>query len=282
MTESPLRVATSLNVFDDYVGPIEDNVRRLAQAGFEGIDFNGIDVVRAWLADGGDRHVARLGAAAAAHGLVFTQAHGPMFKDHDDQCATAEPLIAACLRWSGRLGVPWMVMHPFTLPGATLAANREANVAFYRAWLPRMEACGVGIALENMSDHFSPHRRYGAVPEELADLCDTLDHPLFGLCWDTGHARLQELDQRAALGLLGARLKVLHVQDNNGHRDDHILPYTGTIDWSTVVAGLHAAGYAGAWCFEVHNAVRTLPDALRDQALALMVGIGRTLGAQVA
>ena len=103
------------------------------------------------------------------------------------------------------------------------------------------------------------------------------DLPLVGLCWDTGHAHLQRVPQAWAIGQLGARLKVLHIQDNNAQNDDHILPLHGTIDWSTVLDGLRAAGYQGAWSLEVHNGIRRLPDHLRDDALALGVKVSRWL-----
>lgn len=276
-------VATSLNVFDDRTDLIPRSLARLAAAGFGGLDFNGIDVLRTWLTEGqADAHLDSLATAAAAHGLKFVQSHGPMFKDLDDQSATGDLLIDAGLRWSARLGVPWMVMHPFTVPGATLAENHAANLAFYRPWLPLCEELGIGLALENMADRFSPFRRYCSVPEELADLADSLEHPLVGLCWDTGHAHLQRLDQRVAIGSLGARLKVVHLQDNNGGGDDHIMPYHGNIKWDDVLAGLRDARFAGALTFEVHNGVRRVPDDLRDAALALLAGIGRRFVAALA
>jgi len=120
------------------------------------------------------------------------------------------------------------------------------------------------------------------VPGELTKLCDALDHELFGLCWDTGHAMLQCLDQQAALSSLGSRLKVLHIQDNDGKSDAHILPFHGKVKWDDVVAGLQGAGYQGAWTYETHNAVRTLPDPLRDDALRLAVAIGRHFTRQFA
>ena len=269
-------MATSLNIFEDLRPDMPGYMRRIAAAGIEGLDYNGIDVIRDWVKVDGARWAAEMAEAAQGAGLVFVQSHGPMFSGYDDQCATHEALVRPCLEYSARLGVPWMVMHPFTLPApATWQDNFRANLAFYRAYLPACEATGVGLALENMSDFFSKGRRYCATPDELANLCDALDHPLVGLCWDTGHAHLQQVPQEWAIGQLGSRLKVLHIQDNNARNDDHILPLHGSIDWSTVLAGLKAAGYTGAWSLETHNGIRRLPDHLRDEALALGVKISR-------
>jgi len=276
-----MKLATSLNVLHDITPHISQAVARLAAAGFDGLDFNGIDVVRDWLAGDAERHVATLAEAAQQHGLPFVQAHGPMFGSVDEELRDSPRLTPPCLAWCARLGAPWMVMHPLTVsPHASRGENLAHNVAYFRQWLPDMERLDVGMAIENMSDAWTAHRRYGAVPEDLIELCEALDHPLFGLCWDTGHAHLQKLDQRLAIASLGARLKVLHVQDNDGAQDNHLLPFCGSVRWDDVLAGLREAGYAGAFTFETHNSVRPLPDDLRDDALRLAVGIGRHLCAR--
>jgi sugar phosphate isomerase/epimerase len=274
-------VATSLNLLHDITPDIPGAIGRFAAAGFEGFDFNGIDVVANWVKNDGDRHVGKLKDAVEQHGLRFVQAHGPMFSNYAEELAGSPALTPPCLEWCARLKAPWMVMHPLTVDrSASRSENLAANLSYFRDMLPAMERHGVGVAIENMSDVFGGPRRYGAVPEDLVELCDHLAHPLFGLCWDTGHANLQHLSQRAALGMLGSRLKVLHVQDNDGLQDNHILPYHGNIKWDEVLAGLKAAGYTGEWTFEVHNAVRPLPDALRDEAMRLAVSIGRHLCAR--
>lgn len=270
--------ATSLNVLFDYTDDIPRAVSRLKRAGFEALDFNGCDMTKPWAGPDGDRHLETLAAAAEAAGLPFVQAHGPMFDYFGEQSAAGVAETHRCLAWCGRLGVPWMVMHPYPVPGGFDGEHRrrclEVNRNFLHQFLPDMERYGVGMAIENLSDHFGAGRRFGSVPEDLLELHQALDHELFGLCWDTGHALLQQLPQAESIASLGARLKVLHIQDNSGKRDDHILPFCGTVDWDQVVTGLRGAGYAGHFTFEVHNAVRRLPDELRDDALRLTANIG--------
>ena len=75
----------------------------------------------------------------------------------------------------------------------------------------------------------------------MAELLEKTDHPLFGACWDTGHGHRQSLRQAPSIRLLGKWLKSLHIQDNNGLHDQHLLPYSGTIDWKEVVSALRDA-----------------------------------------
>ncbi len=276
-----MQLATSLNVLYDYTDDVARAVTRLAEAGFDALDYNGCDMLSLWPGEVADRHVETLRVTAAQHQLAWVQSHGPMYDYFGKDAERGLADTFRCLDHSGRLGVPWMVMHPTTVPGAGDAAHHQrhldTNLAYFRQFIDTMERHHVGIAIENMADGFGGLRRYGSVPEELCELVDALAHPLFGICWDTGHAHLQKLPQTEAIGSLGSRLKVLHVQDNNAVHDLHLLPFLGTIDWNTVLAGLRLAGYQGAWTFEVHAAVRFHPDHLRDYALRLAVATGREL-----
>jgi sugar phosphate isomerase/epimerase len=56
------------------------------------------------------------------------------------------------------------------------------------------------------------------------------------------------------LGLYGARLAALHLHDNNGRKDSHLLPGLGTIDWQRVSARLKKTGYQGAISLEAMQA----------------------------
>ncbi|MCC7493547.1 MAG: sugar phosphate isomerase/epimerase [Fimbriimonadaceae bacterium] len=277
-------LATSLNVLYDYTADIDRAVRRLHAARFDALDFNGCDMLPLWRGAAGELHLERLRAAAEAVGLPFVQAHGPMFGYFGDRAAEGVADTLRCIDWCGRLRVPWMVMHPANLPCAGGPEVRQAvlerNVSFLSQFIPALEQHGVGMALENLADTFGGQRTFGSVPEDLIDLCDALDHELVGLCWDTGHAFLQKLPQTSSLRALGSRLKAIHVQDNDGRADLHILPYHGQVNWDEVLAGLRAAGYQGAFTYEVHNAVRHHPDTLRDEALRLAVATGRHLVAR--
>jgi sugar phosphate isomerase/epimerase len=42
-----------------------------------------------------------------------------------------------------------------------------------------------------------------------------------------------------------------HVHDNGGKRDDHLLPYRGTIDWDAAMMETQKVGYEGRLMFEV-------------------------------
>ena len=92
---------------------------------------------------------------------------------------------------------------------------------------------------------------------------------------------MNAMDQRAAIAALGPRLKALHIQDNDGTRDDHMLPFATArgVNWSDVALGLRDAGYGGAFTYEAHNGLRSVPDALLDDHLALAARTARHIAA---
>jgi sugar phosphate isomerase/epimerase len=87
---------------------------------------------------------------------------------------------------------------------------------------------GVTIALENTPNDLGS-------PESLAQFIkDTHLHNL-GFCFDTGHAHM-EGGVGAGFQLLRDRVVTVHLHDNHGEKDEHLLPWEGTIDWDAAIA----------------------------------------------
>ncbi len=89
---------------------------------------------------------------------------------------------------------------------------------------------GVTLALENTPGEM-------ASPANLKHFLEQTRLTNVKLCFDTGHAHLES---GVAAGLEAIRDLVVttHIHDNRGERDDHVLPYEGTIDWNGALAAL--------------------------------------------
>ena len=82
-----------------------------------------------------------------------------------------------------------------------------------------------------------------------------------GLCHDTGHEHCS-LDCFKALESMGNRLFCTHVHDDTGQgKDDHLLPYKGTIDWDLYIEVMRKLHYSGYLLIE---AVRNRADGFDD------------------
>jgi sugar phosphate isomerase/epimerase len=288
-----MRLSTSLGI----VGkpeqlPVEQAVRTLAAASFDALDVPFCDLMfpgSPFSADDWRQWLAGVRGLADGLGVRFTQGHGPwgVLVDHNDpdQRATMLAVSRKALQGGAILGVKWMVFHPIFWDGSFDREHhrsmRQFNLDLFGELLQTARQSGIGIAIENTADNIFERRglarAYGCTPAELVDLADTLDDPLVGLCLDTGHAHVQKLNLSSAVEALGSRLKALHVQDNNGRIDQHLLPFSGTIDWSDFMYALRVNEYAGDFTFEAENSVRTLPTSLHEDALRFAVAIGEHL-----
>jgi sugar phosphate isomerase/epimerase len=121
----------------------------------------------------------------------------------------------------------------------------------------------------------------------LLRLIEAVGAPNLAICLDTGHLslgrrRLPEEGQTdyAFIVEAGARLKALHIADNDGSGDQHLLPFEGgTVDWDGVARGLRAIGYRGLFNFEIPGECRC-PVEERLQKLKRAERIAERLMAQ--
>ena len=83
----------------------------------------------------------------------------------------------------------------------------------------------------------------------MAEFCDYVNHPLFGACWDTGHANC-EGHQYEDIIAMGDRLKAIHFNDNRGEKDEHLMPFMGTMSMDDIMHGLLDMGFKGYFTLE--------------------------------
>jgi len=88
--------------------------------------------------------------------------------------------------------------------------------------------------------------------DSLVAIVDQLDPDRFGICLDTGHLNLCGGDQREFILKAGHRLRALHIADNEGERDQHMMPFgRGNVDFEKVVAALREVDYHGLFNLEI-------------------------------
>ena len=59
-------------------------------------------------------------------------------------------------------------------------------------------------------------------------------------------------------------MHALHIADNEGERDQHMMPFgRGSVDWKSVMQGLAEIGYADLFNYEIPGE-RLAPIAVRD------------------
>ncbi len=156
---------------------------------------------------------------------------------------------------AAELGGCILVTHDIAIPEPEEEEGPEKYDAFVQNMGDVAEyaaAAGVRLALENVG-----RGGYTCEPERLLTLMADLGAPNVGVVLDTGHRNLVG-DPAAALRAVGDHLITLHLHDNNGERDEHLLPGRGNIAWHEVNRALGDVGYGGVFMYEISR-----PEDLR-------------------
>jgi sugar phosphate isomerase/epimerase len=111
---------------------------------------------------------------------------------------------------------------------------------------------GVTIALENTANELGS-------PGTLAQFIkDTHLHNL-AFCFDVGHAHM-EGGVDAGFQLMRDRVVTVHVHDNHGDKDEHLLPWEGTIDWDAALGEFAGAPERLPLVLELKETATGLPS----------------------
>jgi len=186
-------------------------------------------------------------------GLSFPQSHPHLRAnvssfDETERRADIDRIIHH-MEISAKLGVKTVTIHPgrfFGEPTDEEAARvRELNVAGFREIRQKAEELDLTISIENLGRHLP------RTAAELLDLIDAIDRPGIGVTFDTSHANMAGIDMPAAIRELGERLTAVHISDNHGENDEHLIPGDGKIDWPPIMEALRDVGFGGTLNFEI-------------------------------
>ena len=292
-------VSTSIHLYQNDGLTLNEQIKKHTDAGFRFLDFNFLD----WqnvkdsplLSDRWESWIASGKETAEAAGARFNQAHAPVpcLRFAGDY----EGLVAACkrsIRACHMLGIPQMVYHSIPNPGQYGAEGSwfDFNTAFFKSLMDDAARYGVGICIENTWPVLTSHPLWDT--DALIAFADSLgDNDIIGICWDTGHGNVTGnghnhkrnanpefaayANQYENITKIGKRLRALHINDNSGLDDDHIMPGIGTICWSDVIRALDDIGYEHSFTFEAHHAAIRLMPECKDAAVRLLHDVGVAL-----
>lgn len=228
-------------------------------------------------------HYSRtLSAVAKKCGLVFPQMHAPnpTFFSSSRKMQEVFEIAEKCICIASMTGISYIVIHPVVPPMAKSKDEIDdavkRSVDYFCGFSNLLRSAGVKLAVENVYNWDSTVGKalptVASTAECMCRIIDFLNEQcgdnLFVACLDTGHAMLSGGgDLPSMIHLLGNRLRLLHIHDNDGIRDLHLPPYTGIIDWDAVSNALNEIGYEGNLTLEVKR-VTGYEDAVSLCAVA--------------
>jgi sugar phosphate isomerase/epimerase len=153
------------------------------------------------------------------------------------------------------MACPQLVLHLSSSPvksKVALDATRTFTVESLDKITEYAHKNGVEILLENLPT--SPnHLRMGSEVQELLELVNRFQERGIGICIDTGHSLLNKQDPSEDIRQARSHLQSLHINDNDGLMDSHLVPGRGIIDWPAVYSALKEVEYAGVFLFELYG-----------------------------
>ncbi len=151
----------------------------------------------------------------------------------------------------------------------------ESLVNYYKRDLNTMKKNNINLVVMHLTSHFDPpmYNELGLTRlKTIVDYADSLNIKVafentkkqgyleyvlsniknknVGLCYDIGHDHAHfndELDLAKYKNCIFA----VHLHDNFGEEDQHLLPFDGTIDWSYSIKNLKENGYNGPVTLEL-------------------------------
>lgn len=165
------------------------------------------------------------------------------------------------------IGIKNMVLHCDNLVDTSFSKQEkiDKNIEKLTLIADYIRDKDITICLENLR-LLSPEQKYiiDQNADDLLYIIDRVGSPRFGICLDTGHLNLMEKDHYKFILKAGKKLKALHIADNEGFIDQHMMPFTkGNVDFQEVVRGLREVDYKGLFNLEIPGESR-IPIELRD------------------
>jgi len=190
-----------------------DKAAAIAAAGFNGAElFRYLD----------DRQpLAEAHAAVTKAGLTVSAFHADFKQINDIWLDNADgnarlAFLEQCVKEAGALGIPVAVVHVSS--SNTPPAYNALGLQRFKRLCQTGAEHGVQIAFENLRK-----------TEYLDYVLENI--PTAGFCFDVGHEHIYN----GGTGVLekhGHRMLCMHLHDNDGVKDNHYLPFEGTIDWA--------------------------------------------------
>lgn len=203
--------------------PAWDRLLAVKAAGFDDVmihwqEEEGLDACR--------RYDQAIRAGLQIHTVHFPQeTAADLWREGEAGDALEAQLIQA-LREAGERKIAHLVMHTtrklITPPPNEIGARRIARA------MEAAEKYSVNLALENT--RFLEYNQY---------LYDHVPSPRLGFCYDCGHANCYTPGQDP-LGRFGEKMVTMHLHDNHGKKDEHLLIGEGSVDLRQVFRRLAA------------------------------------------
>jgi len=165
----------------------------------------------------------------------------------ESDTAEASKDLLGWLQLCERTGTKGLVIH-----GGTFGDQREGIARTRRILenvLPAFERASVVLNLENHYAYdYHNCRELFSAPWEFVEVL-SLDSSSLKFCFDTGHGNMTG-NSAELVDALAPWLNYIHLADNQGINDDHLMYRKGTVAWDDIFTRLLSIRFNGVFCVE--------------------------------
>jgi protein FrlC len=239
----------SLSSFIYFNFPLDEAIRRTAAAGYEGIDIWG-GRPHAYRQDINEKDIHNLRILLRDEGLGVASFIPAQFRYPTSLCSPNDTILKDSVRYiqdavetAAALGAPVVSV----CPGHSLFGQSKED-ALKRLKDSLWAICSFS-ARHNIKIAIEPADQYETdlLPNCASSLkfVEDLGIDNLGVLLDNGHAHVVGESAEEAIALLDEKLFHVHLDDNNGLRDQHSVPGDGTFDFPPFIQALREVNYDG-------------------------------------
>lgn len=243
------------SVWSDYFNmlAIEDSIAKLAAAGFSYTELS-INHTQTLLARGEEPYKTGLKLKDYINNMGFNIPQGHLsFKKTLCGADSVDTLKREIDLFLG-VGIQNAVIHA---NGGTQLDDQhrfEKRVQALSELTEHIKDAPIRLCLENLGSVPETH-----TVERIRKFIDAVDSDQLKICLDTGHLHLvngrgeAQLSQGDFIRQAGKDLCAMHVTNNSGGGDDHLMPFSSRfgVDWKDVILALNEIRYDGLFNLEI-------------------------------
>jgi sugar phosphate isomerase/epimerase len=224
---------------------------QISQHGFFAVE---VFCSRAHFDYGSKSEIQALRSALEANRIKLNSLHAPTSRDMSATRESGTPLsiceiervrrieamdeLKRAIDVSEDLPFSRMVLHMGGSRETADPRKRDAAFSSLEHLVLHAHHAGVTLAVENTTSEMG-------APEYLRAFVDETRLTGLGFNFDIGHANLADGPENERIERSFAPMKdcivSFHLHDNHGDKDEHLLPYDGSIDWSAAIPILQSA-----------------------------------------
>lgn len=263
-------MAMELSIWSSFYGELspEDALARLKENGIpaaELSDEHGLALLQR--SDDVQATGRAFGEYARSIGMQLTQGH-LWLKCRLVSNPEAVGIIKRWIDLYEAIGIKNMVLHAdvYNMENWSIETMHDANVERFREIAAYIEGKDFHICIENLFRRGMDHI------DQLLSLIHRVGSDHLAVTLDTGHLNMaRTTSQREFILTAGDKLRAIHIADNEGAADQHLMPFgRGTVDFVEVVRALKEIGYQGVFNYEIPGENRC-PLPMRDKKLKYII-----------